>query len=335
MSLESYLYASLTEAQREEYRQLKEASLTAVGNRLTAWGRDLAHSDVASRVGHPALAGAGLGAFHGLVGGVFDARDEGKSWGDSLKSGLSNAVSSGVAGAGIGAGAGIASKGLGQRLTNFGKGTLHTMTGWTPKGGLASIGTGSTAAQKQLEQMTASGASESSLEAMRRHVSALQDVESKNLTNIPGLLKGVLDPSRTVDTMRSTKRMLLDGLDTQGKVLFGAGVASSLLPAILVKDVSLTDRAEMVARPMIGMVAGAPLQAATMQASLNPSALGGMLEGMAHNIPQGSVNRLMNIPVDAVASGVRHVTRPNVPPVDGVDDDIRFLQHRYSPNVWR
>lgn len=326
MTPDDYIYATLTPEQREEYMLLKEGSLS---NSLRAWGRDLALAPKMERLGHPALAGAGVGAFHGLVSGVMDARDEGQGWGDAVQSGLKGGLKGGVVGGAIGAGAGVASPALAQRTSNFGKGFLHTVTGWKPKGGLAELGTGSALAKKQLAQMEAAGMQGPSLDAMRRHVAALENVESQNLTNLPGMLRGLLDPRRTIDTLKASKGMLVDGLDTQGKVLFGLGLASSVVPAMTADDATLSQRAGMVARPLIGMTLGAPLQAGVMQAGANASTLGSMVEGIAHNVPGNSVNRIMNAPIDYAASKLG----PSVPAPPTTDMPPDAPQPSTSANI--
>lgn len=258
-----------------------------------------------ARMGAPALAGMGLGAAHQFFNKTLDARDQGQTWGDSLASGVRAIPKGALVGGAAGGLAGAVSPALGERTVNFGKGVLHTVTGWKPKGGLAELGTGSSLVGKQIQDAVRAGHDPATILRLKEQKKALQAVEEKNLTNLPGLAKGLLDPRRTLDTLGAGKDMVVKGLDGWGKAMLGLGAVGSTLPALMAEDATPGERAGMVARNLGGMLLTAPLQAATMQAGSNPG-MSSLLEGMAHNDISGFTGRMADLPA---AEAVRAVDR--------------------------
>jgi len=301
----SLIEARFTPEQQEKVARLRED--------LRSWETKEAAPFTASRVLTPALAGAGLGAFHEFANKTLDARDQGETWGDSLRSGARGALRGAGVGAAAGAAAGAISPNLGERTTNFAKGVLHNVTGWKPKGGLAALGTGSSVEKKRLQSMIAGGADPEHILNQQKQLAALQAVEDKGLTSLPGMAKGLLDPRRTFDTLRTSKNYITHGLDGMGKAFLGGGVALSVLPALTEPDKTPEERVRMAARPLAGMLLTSPLQAATSQASGNPG-LGSMVEGMLHNQFSSAPGRILSRPVDQlIAPKERWQEPPGMP----------------------
>ncbi len=300
----SWLETRFNAEEREKVASLREE--------MAGWEKSALPAFL-SRAGAPALAGAGVGAFHELVNGTLDAKDEGNSWGDALRQGGSKMLRGAAVGAAAGGAAGMISPALAERTTNFGKGLLHNVTGWKPKGGLKAIGTGSSVERDRLKSLIASDAPAPLIANQQKQLTALEAVEDKNLTNLPGLAKGLLDPRRTVDTLRTSKNYITHGLDGAGKAMLGIGIAGSVLPAVMAEDATPGERARMAARPLAGMLLTSPLQAATSQASTN-TALGGMGaigEGIIHNTFSSGVGRLATLPTDLALT--QKSERPYVP----------------------
>lgn len=91
-----------------------------------------------------------------------------------------------------------ATRGAGTSLSNFGQRQLHSLTGWTPSGGLQSIG-GSPVAdvQKQLSNATKPGVRA----RLQKALPHAQEAERMGLTSIPGYAKSlVTNPGKTLST---------------------------------------------------------------------------------------------------------------------------------------
>lgn len=258
----------------------------SAGNpKLAAW------TDTAMAVGGRALRTAGvggaLGAFHGAVSGTLDARNKGESWRDSLQQGARSAATSGAIGAAAGGLAGGYSQNMADKITRFGKGVLHTTTGWVPKGGLSELQGGSWLAKKQLEEAVANGHPQ--IDVLRKRYEALKAVEAKNLTNVPGMVRGLLTPSRTLDTLQTSGRALLDGTDAMGKTVMLLG--ATLPPALsLAVGRPTGEVVENAVRAPVQMLLGAPLGAMT------PTT--GFVSSLVGNTISSNAQRLMEMPYD-------------------------------------
>jgi hypothetical protein len=284
----------LSEQQRQVYEELKVASFV-------------------SRIGAPSLAGALVGASAGAIPEMMYGRQEGEDWGDYLRRGARSAGKGALIGGALGAGAGAVSPEMAERTVNYGKGVLHTYTGWTPKGGLSSIGAGAAPLKKMRERSLAAGATPQQLANLDARIKATQGMEDRGLTSLPGLVKGLL-PGRFTDTLKATKDHLLDGTSGFDKAMLAAGVATSLTP-LLDKDRPVSDRVMDTGRGLFFSTAMAPLNIATGQAATNTSAIGGMMEGLAHNIGTAPVAQIASAPINLAQAAVQRA-RAGKSPVD-------------------
>lgn len=265
----------------------------------------------ASNAWRPGIAGAGIGAVHGFVNDTLDAREQGQGWGDAVRAGGRGALDMGAKGAVIGGGLGGAFPALGERITNLGKGTAHSLTGWVPKGGLDALQGGSFQAMKDLNHARSLGSDPKHIANLEKQVAALKHVETENLTNIPGMVKGLV--TKPLTTLNASKRMLLDGMDGYGKTILGLVAAASVIPAVTAEDATLGERATMVARPLGSMLLTSPLGAMTSQGSANRSGLG-MLESVAGNILTSSAGRVMEAPVSEAQRALSNRLPPQPSP---------------------
>lgn len=279
---------------------------------------------IASRSVAPGLVGAGVGAFHGLVSGTLGARDQGMDWGDSLMEGVRAIPGHAAVGGAIGGVGGAISPKFGDRTVQFGKGTLHSLTGWLPKGGFEELGTGSHLVGKQIAAAESAGLDPTHIANLKEQWGALKAVEDKGLTSIPGMVKGVV--TKPIDTLRASKDMLFKGLDPFGKFMVGAGIAGGVLPAVLDEDATPAERVGRAARNTAGMLLTTPLQAPVMQAGMNPG-LSGMAESFLHNLPGGSVNRLLFAPVDEASKAISNRRGRAAPTGVSLYDDAHNLSN--------
>lgn len=279
---------------------------------------------IASRSVAPGLVGAGVGAFHGLVSGTLGARDQGMDWGDSIVEGVRAIPGHAAVGGAIGGVGGAISPKFGDRTVQFGKGTLHSLTGWLPKGGFEELGTGSHLVGKQIAAAESAGLDPTHIANLKEQWGALKAVEDKGLTSIPGMVKGVV--TKPIDTLRASKDMLFKGLDPFGKFMVGAGIAGGVLPAVLDEDATPAERVGRAARNTAGMLLTTPLQAPVMQAGMNPG-LSGMAESFLHNLPGGSVNRLLFAPVDEASKAISNRRGRAAPTGVSLYDDAHNLSN--------
>jgi len=249
--------------------------------------------------------GAGLGAFHGAVGGTLDARNQGQSWKDSLQQGVRSAFNRGAIGAVAGGVAGGLSPSAADKIERFGKGVLHSTTGWVPKGGLAELQGGSWLARKMHDEALARGAGSDVLQNLSKRYAALSEAEAKGLTHLPGMVKGLVTPSRTLDTLRTSGRVLLDGTTAGEKAMMAAGtLAVPLMGAAMGLPTSQVVGSAI--RAPFQMVLGAPLGAMTPTSGALTSLLGQSISG--------NTQRLLELPYDEVRRGVSKVIGPEYHP---------------------
>ena len=259
----------------------------------------------------PTLAGAGLGVLAGFGQSVSASRNEGASWSDALKGGLKRGLQGAVVGGAVGAGVRRFSPDMAEGLTNYGHKTLYSLTGHLPQGkSLADLGGGSGYTQGILDNarkaVLESKATEqhAAQEAFRRALDshkAVVDAEQSGLTNLPGLVKGLVTPSRTLDTVRKAAKGTWAGTDTLGKAL----ILSPLIggAASIATDPSEEDpRSRLRKAVEIGgttalNLATAPLQMATTAKSVTGSLLGQITAGTG-------VNHMMTLPIQELARKV-------------------------------
>jgi len=264
--------------------------------------------------GQTMLAGAGMGALTGL-GGIASARREGEGWGESLKRGLTQ----GAVGAGVGAAAGAGQRAISpdkaKTFTDYGKKTLYAMTGVQPKGGIDSVGRGSTGTKRLLEEAKAThnaAPTRDTLLAVQRAKAshtAVQKAEEAGLDNLPGLAKGMV--THPIDTLQKGFNATWHGTDKLQKGMMGVGLGLSAQAA-------LSDRGEDDTRTPLQrgaeLVGNVGLQAATtpLQLATNATSLGGNLLS-AFTVGQG-MNSLVSLPTDeavrALGPGTKIRTSP-------------------------
>jgi hypothetical protein len=167
-------------------------------------------------LGHGATAGAVLGGLHGAYKGYREAKDQGAGTGAAALHGLGGAVgglsTGALGGALIGGGAGAALHTLRPQaaesmrkalsstesrfgaLGRFGQRQMHGLTGWTPPEGYASeaIRGGSW----KTKQVADAAAGTKNFEKALADHELQKKIESKGLTNIPGVLKALKGENR-------------------------------------------------------------------------------------------------------------------------------------------
>jgi hypothetical protein len=261
-------------------------------------------SSIAKRfhgISTPGLAGAGLGALHGGVGGYLDARNRGESLKDSLQGGLSRAAVEGAVGGVVGGGAHLYDPNTGAKITRFRDQIRHSITGWTPEGGVQALQGGSAALKNTLDTL-GPNADPETIKTITKQMAAMRAAEDKGLTSIPGLAKGLFTPSRTVDTLRTAKNVLLDGTPGYAKALMGVGAVAGALPA-LQEGLTPQERLYRAVQPAASMLATAPL-------GVTPAA-SGFVSGLVSGNFSSLAPRLADYPLNELrrAAGERHNSR--------------------------
>lgn len=264
--------------------------------------------------GQTMLAGAGMGALTGL-GGIASARREGEGWGESLKRGLTQ----GAVGAGVGAAAGAGLRAFSpdkaKTFTDYGKKTLYALTGKQPKGGIDSVGRGSTYTANMVADRerahTAAQTQESLKELLNARASheAVTSAERAGLDNLPGLAKGLV--THPIDTLRKGVNATWHGTDGIQKGMLGLGLG-------LTAHSTLSNRGEDDTRTPLQrgaeLVGNVGLQAATapLQLATNATTLGGNL--LSSFTVGSGVNSLLSLPTDEAVRALGPSTKIRTAP---------------------
>ncbi len=206
-------------------------------------------------------------------------------------------------GAGVGAAAGAGLRAISpdkaKTFTDYGKKTLYALTGKQPKGGIDSIGRGSTGTQRLLDAAKAehnAAPTVDTLKAVQRAAAshkAVTKAEEAGLDNLPGLAKGMV--THPIDTLHKGVAATWHGTDGLQKGMLGLGLGLSAHGA-------LADRGEDDTRTPLQrgaeLVGNVGLQAATapLQLATNATSLGGNLLS-AFTVGQG-MNSLVSLPTD-------------------------------------
>ncbi len=222
-------------------------------------------------------------------------------------------------GAGVGAAAGAGLRAFSpdkaKTFTDYGKKTLYAMTGKQPKGGIDSLGRGSTYTANMVTDRerahTAAQTQESLKELLNARESheAVTKAEQAGLDNLPGLAKGLV--THPIDTLRKGVNATWHGTDGVQKGMLGLGLGLSAHGA-------LADRGEDDTRTPLQrgaeLVGNVGLQAATapLQLATNATTLGGNLLS-AFTVGQG-MNSLVSLPTDEAVRALGPSTKIRTAP---------------------
>lgn len=302
----------------------------------------------------PAIAGAALGGFGSAVNNAVEARNEGADWKESLRRGAVRGIRGAAVGAALGKGLEVGGRrfaplrDMGQGLTDYGKKTLHAVTGYGGKDYLRAAGGGSSATKRWLDEAEGSlatalkenhtgsaAASKAVLDAaaradmLRKGHNAVIAAEDAGLTSLPGLAKGLV--MRPKDTLKKTWGATVHGLSTPEKVLFGVGTGMGAYGALQDPDPenprSAASKALSVATNIGMNVATAPLQLAMTTKGLAGSLLGQVHVGSA-------INNALALPAAEAQRRLDGVAQPAGFPTGSPTAAQRVSNHRsYWNNV--
>jgi hypothetical protein len=286
------------------HRLLLKKRLKEEGEEKKAFDAGALASSVAKRfhgISTPGLAGAGLGALHGGVTGYLDARNRGESLKDSLQGGVSRAALEGAVGGVVGGGAHLYDPNTGAKITRFRDQIRHSITGWTPEGGVQALQGGSTALKNTLNTL-GPNADPETVQTITKQMAAMRAAEDKGLTSLPGLAKGLFTPSRTVDTLRTAKNVLLDGTPGYAKALMAVGAAAGAIPA-LEEGLTPQERLYRAVQPAASMLITAPLGITPAASGFASSLVSGGFSSLAPRLADYPLNEIRR------AVGERHNSR--------------------------
>lgn len=203
------------------------SGLARHGGRLLSQGRAALRSPKMHSILGGASGGAGagglvggvLGAGEGAVRGYREAKEQGAPTGQALSGALSGALQTGskrslqgaLAGAALGGGGAGLQKDLPGKLnvlpyvgagSRFGQRQLHSLTGWTPKGGVQAIRGGAYSAGQNVEKTrdvlrqarkkgTSVPKAKKELSKAREALEASTKAEQMGLTSLPGYAKAL------------------------------------------------------------------------------------------------------------------------------------------------
>lgn len=142
---------------------------------------------------HPALgSGATLGALGGVLAGGHrylqaKARGDEDAGRQALGAGAKGALIGAAGGAALG---GISPNGWGKSVSDFGQRQVHSLTGWTPKEGIRSIGGGAAGTKARLDAAHAAGETGEIAKAEKAHAAA-ERLEGMGATSLPGTIKAM------------------------------------------------------------------------------------------------------------------------------------------------
>lgn len=201
-----------------------------------------------------------------------------------------------------------------EGITNYGKKTLHALTGYGGVEGLRAAGGGSAAtatavenARKHLASL-APGATKDlasaakGLELAEKGHSAVQVAEQAGLTHLPGMVRGLV--TKPVDTTKKLWGATVHGLSPAEKAFFGVGTAMGVHSALQDPDPeqprSALSKAIAVGSNLGLNVATAPLQLAMTTRGAGGALLGQFTVGSAINqgleLPAREIRRKLEVP---------------------------------------
>ncbi len=234
---------------------------------------------------HPAVgAGLTLGTIGAIGGGAkkyLDARERGEGVGGSLAEGLGGAAMGGALGGAYGAGMAAFHPGAAGAVSRFGQRQLHGLTGWTPKGGLASIRGGAFDAKQRLETARAThqaaeaahaaggtldtahtlGTAAKELRSAEAGHDAATTAEGMGLTSLPGYVRSVKKHGLFPSLKASADEQLHGTTLAQKALVLGlpaAGLAHAAMsqPGVDDQGLSKGERVGKQVGELVGGVAG-------------------------------------------------------------------------------